>query len=659
MSSTIHDLEREIRRHIKLYDAGTPEIPDRDYDALVEELRELAPQSPVLSTLGTVRTSHVITHRTPMLSLDKCYDDDSLLAWANGVDKASLFIVEPKYDGVSLALHYAKGRLVSAALRGNGIKGDNVINRVGLLVPQSLGNSTLSITIRGEVVLPRKKFEKYAKDFANPRNCIAGVIARKYSGANDPMRDAIFIAHDVVPEFPPKFSTLGGYYGMLETGGITTPRRTFADLPRLIGAREEMATLLAADTTGPEYDGIVIKLNDFQRRTSLGATDHHPRWAMAYKFQGQSGKTVIRHVLWQVSRRGVITPVACVDPVELSGVTVTRATLHNLSQMEGLGLAIEDEVLMTRRGGVIPHVESVTAEGANRRVIDIPKTCPSCESPLERRGGFLYCSKAEDCDEVRIGALVHFMRTCEIDGVGPEVAAALYKNKVVRTPIDFFRMIGKPGSAVELPPRGLGGGVNWSPILGAGVAGNLRSEIAAKLPLPANSVLAAIGINGLGSTLSRKLIKHYGSIPRVLDATEAELASLPGVGEKRAAEVKAGLEANRDLLEMFSEHNIIFGPSDFETAGASKYFAGKKVVFTGRMTDMDRTTAQKFVEEHGGEAPAGVTFDTTYLVVGDSAKEEQKTKREKAAKYAAKGSKIKIITEDEFVSMVAEALKSV
>lgn len=641
---TIHDLEREIRRHIKLYDAGTPEIPDREYDELVEELRELAPQSPALSTLGTVRTSHVVTHRTPMLSLAKCYDDDSLLAWVAGIEKNKfadpLFIVEPKYDGVSLSLTYVRGRLVSAALRGNGLRGDNVINRVGALVPHTLGSAT--IVIRGEVVLPRKKFEKYAKDFANPRNCIAGVIARKYSGANDPMRDAMFIAHDAVPEFHTKFATMGGYYDMLEKGGITVPRRMYVDGEHLVATREAMATLLANDTTGPEYDGIVIKLNDLQRRDALGATDHHPRWAMAYKFQGQSGKTVIRHVLWQVSRRGVITPVACVDPVELSGVTVTRATLHNLSQMEGLGLAIEDEVLMTRRGGVIPHVESVTAEGANRRTIDVPKTCPSCESSVVRRGGFLYCSKAEDCDEVRIASLVHFMRTCEIDGVGPEVASALYKNKAVRTPVDFFRYT-RP----------------WGTIIGEGTAKNLRDQIADKVSaIPPAAILAAIGIDGLGRTLSRKLMHSFGSVTAILDAAPKDFEPVGGISPDRAVKLVKSLAANRDMLEMLADLSVYVDGVPFANAKKG-FFAGKKVVFTGRMTDMDRTTAQKFVEEHGGEAPAGVTFDTTYLVVGDSAKEEQKTKREKAAKYAAKGSKIKIITEDEFVSMVAEALKSV
>lgn len=661
LNQRVADLEELVVKHQKLYDAGTPKLSDAEFDELVVSLRVLDPQNRVLRHLGAPVSNEKLKHSPKMLSLDKCYHDHDLESWRDMMLRTTAdvrFTLQPKYDGVSVSLMYSGGRFVAAALRGDGEEGDVITDRVRDFVPAHLPAGALfgsthrgPLVVRGEVVINKSDFRKLpAGEFANPRNMVAGILNRKTAKGKHALR---FIAFDVYA-----IGTHGGELSYAVYPSTALEKlRTYGFIPAstkivngvdLIDARSSFASSLLSTDVGPEYDGIVIKVDSAITRVALGETSHHPLWAIAYKFQGESGKTFLRHVEWQVSRRGTVTPVAIVEPVELSGVVVQRSTLHNLDQMEALDLHLDDEVLMTRRGGVIPHVESVTKKAKRRIPIEVPTKCPSCASKLRREGGFLYCTKQSSCRSVRVAQITHYARTMDYDGFGAEVVGALYDAGLVRTPVDLYR----PNGPIDAT-------VMWENAVGVGVARNLAKQVLGNTRYFAiDQFLAALGFDGLGHTIGRKILKAFGTVEVALEADVADFQELPGVGLGRATSIVKDLRENRDMIEALLEKVRLMPATEAPVGAVAGPFTGESVVFTGKLTDMEREAARALVRDHGGETPSSVTSSTTMLVIGDQAKEEQRTKREKAEKLIAKGVKLRIITETEFIDMVAVALKS-
>ncbi|MDO8644851.1 MAG: helix-hairpin-helix domain-containing protein [bacterium] len=384
-----------------------------------------------------------------------------------------------------------------------------------------------------------------------------------------------------------------------------------------------------------ETDGVVFKANRIDEQKRLGSTAHHPRHAIAYKFQGDSGTTVLKAVEWSVARTGVITPVGIVEPVELSGATVTRVSLHNYGLMKQKGVRIGAKVLMIRRGGVIPNLESVIEAGKGKE-IGGPKECPSCGAPTEIRDDFLYCTNAKNCRHTKVGELKHFVSVVEMDGFGDKLIERLYDNGFVQDPADFYLLTKEQLLEIER--------------MGEVLATKLIRNIQEKQKLPLDLFLRSLGIRELAKHTSKLLVKEYGSLKNLFKVTEEELAAIHTVGPVIAKEVVEGLKKERGLIEKLLKQvkivgaNLVFAHEKGRSQGSPLH--GKKFLFTGSLLSMDRKEAEKRVEEKGGEVASGVTKDLDYLVVGDGG--GAGSKLDKAKKLQEKGEKVRILSEKEW-----------
>jgi DNA ligase (NAD+) len=640
MTMSIAELERAVRRHQSLYDAGRPEISDAEFDKLVEDLRFKSGESPVLLEIGAKVSGVKVRHSVPMLSLGKVYEMPDLQAWAKPMfERGCSLLVQPKYDGLALALKYVDGRLVRATTRGDGAEGEDVTGAVqfGGVAPLTLnvfmpGDVAGVNEVRGELLMPIETFEEaFSATYANARNLIAGLIGRKTDW--EPLRAARFVAYDLLSTDTqraalPMLSKLG----LLERFGFNVGKFGTAR------NRDELRQLVEREWVTPfEIDGLVAKVEDASTRQLLGSTEHHPRWAIAWKYQGQTGKTTLTGVEWEVSRLATITPVVVMEPVELSGVSITRATLHNVVRFRELGvLRVGSELTVTRRGGVIPHIEGV--RGGEGKVQMAPLNCPACGAPTTTQKTTLRCTRGAYCDGARRERILFWCRTTGMLGIGAETVKALFNIDLVRTPIDLYKL-----DHIGLRRAGLG----------AGESANILEAIAKTRTLSPAVFLQALGIEKLGRTLSRELAAEI----------DWETLDIRHTAAGKRNEVQKELRRHEDLIDgllvhVRLEHTATMIAALTEGSAAWSCFAGKKVVFTGALADMDRMVAQALVTEHGGSTPGTLTKETNILVISDSAiaAGTASGKKKKAEAYRAKGLPIEIISEAEFVKRVAHAL---
>jgi len=631
---SVAELEAEVRRHNRLYfELAQPEIPDSEFDRLVEILREKAPDSLALTELvsDAGATGVKVRHEVPMLSLDKCYEEKAILDWADKFEGKA--IASPKIDGVALSIRYdASGKLVQAATRGDGVEGEQVTANVLTIksIPRKIGalakKGRDGVEVRGEVYMPLSVFRGYKGEFANPRNLAAGAIKQK-----DPKKTAAynlsFFAYDLLGT---DAGTEQEKLRLLSDEGFEELERKVVDRGGMQGAYEYFMS--RREEYDFETDGVVFKADSVSEQERLGSTAHHPRYAIAYKFQGDSGTTTLKDVEWSVSRSGVITPIAIVEPVELSGAMVGRASLHNLSilrQLIGDGLAIGARVVMMRRGGVIPHLESV--EKAGRGKVDIPKKCPSCGSAVEERDDFLYCTKPKSCVSSKVGELEHFVKAVGIDGFGEKLVAQLYENGVVTDPSEFYDLTVDELLRMER--------------MGETLAAKLVRNVDDRRSIPLDVFLQSLGIRELGKHAS-KILAGFGNLGEVMSKTEEELSEIDTIGPVIAHEVVSGLAAKRDLIGKLLKRVDIEAAA---VAGEGK-LGGKSYLFTGKLLAMERGQAQKLVEENGGVAAQSVNRDLDFLVVGDGG--GAGSKLDKAKKLKEKGGKVEVISEKEFLKKI-------
>lgn len=639
-----NELEALIRHHNQAYwEQNAPEISDYAYDKLVEALRVVRPDAAVLSELGerasgpAERRFGSVTHERPMLSLDKCYDDDTLAKWAEKIEGG--YFITPKIDGLACSIRYdASGALQVCATRGDGKVGDDITQNAALLhnIPQQLAkNPGQPIEVRGEVYLSLKRFhEHYADQFANPRNLAAGALKQK-----DPARSAeyglSFFAYDLLGA---QVRTEREKQSLVRAYGFAVPPNEFVsearDLPAAFRRIEEQR-----DNLDYETDGVVIKADDVREHERMGLTAHHPRYAIAYKFQGEGAQTKLRSVEWSVGRSGVITPVAVVDPVFVSGVTVTRASLHNAGYVEKLGLRQDALVELVRRGGVIPHVERVlSAEG---EPIPRPSACPCCQGPTRIEGDFVYCANAAACPDVIRGRVSHFTNVIDVLGFGKKHLTQMVERGMVRAPADLFRLT--LSSLAELER------------MGPTLAQKLLNELAARRRLPLPVFLTALGIDEIGPTVAETVCAVYPTWDALQAATEEDLSNIHGVGPSIAKSLVEGLRTRADEIDdLLREIQLESAPLPVES---DHPISGKSVVFTGKMARMDRKAAQKKVRELGGKTPSGVSRDLDYLVVGDEGSPllgdgKKSTKQVSAEKHIASGASIQLISESEFATII-------
>ena len=652
---SVADLEAAVRYHNwKYWVENAPQISDPEYDVLVEALRARKPDSPVLDAIGEAGAEDAgralpdrekVTHNRPMLSLDKCYSDDDLLKWFDKFEGDA--VVSPKVDGVAASVRYSEsGDMELAATRGSGAVGELITENMRFVgdVPEKLTAGPLEV--RGEIYMPRSVFHRqFAAEFANPRNLTAGAIKQK-----DPTKTGgyqiRFMAYDLeVPadlhlDTEENKATYLTNLGFRPVDSVRTNRERAADVFREIQAHSRDYDY--------DTDGVVYKTNRLDEQARLGATAHHPRYAIAYKFQGESAASILRDVEWSVSRTGAVNPVAIVDPVTLSGASVTRASLHNLSIMEKLGgadgLRLGSKVLMMRRGGVIPHVEEVLDVGDEPVVT--PPSCPSCGGVTFRQEDILQAEHTPSCSATRLGVLQHFVNVIEAKGFGPKLLQQLIDDGMVADAADLFALTVEKLMSLER--------------VGQRLAEKLVRQLDARREIRLDTFLSALGIDELGPVVARTLAGVFPTLDALRAATAEDIAAIHGLGDVIARNVVTGLADRAESTDALLAHVKVSAASQAPGPVEGGPLVGKSFLFTGTLEKMKRKEAQERVRALGGETPSSVVKTLTHLVLGegDLARFQggwRSSKLKKAEKLNAGDATIEIIGEAAFFDLIGES----
>ena len=634
----VRALRKEIRRHDHLYHSvGEPEISDAAYDRLYVRLAELEQAYPELVT-GDSPTQRVgapprsdllsVEHAAPMLSLDSTQEAadvhrfDERMRAATERDEVG-YVLEPKLDGVSIEIVYADGVLLCAVTRGDGRVGEDVtdnirtIRSVPLRLWTGLRAAPSRLAVRGEVLMALSSFEELnqrlveggAKPYANPRNVVAGAIRQLDSGITAERPLDCFV-YDVLEVRGADFDTDASVLGALRDWGFRVPSRI-----RSVRNVEEILAYharYAADRDALDYeiDGIVIKLDDLGARAEIGATSHHPRWALAYKFEPRKEITRVHSIAVQVGRTGALTPVALLLPVEVGGVTVSRASLHNREELVRKDIREGDRVRVQRAGDVIPQVvEVLDGERADRGPpFAMPESCPNCGQPVAVSGPGTYCPNRFGCPAQLRGRVVHFASRHGLDiaGLGAETASVLVDRGLVGELADLFDL-------TETELADLPGFAETS-------AGNLVRAIRERRSTELRRFLFGLGIPGVGRSVAADLAVHFQRLDALIEADPEALAEVPGIGPKMAGEIEAFLRDERtadSVRALFGRMETLTVPPPPE-APAGRW-AGKRFAITGTLSSMRRDRAREIVEAAGGRVTSGVTRGTDVLIVGSRA----------------------------------------
>ena len=657
-------LREAIRYHDhRYYVLADPVVADRAYDALFARLEELEAAFD-LDTAGspTQRVGgqpldelDTVEHVAPMLSIDQGGEAEDAREFDRRVhdrlaetdyDGEIQYHCEPKFDGLSIEIVYEEGVYQRAATRGDGEAGDDVTEQVRTIgaVPQRLrGAHPDYLAVRGEVYMPREAFNEHNRErieageepFANPRNAAAGTLRQLDPSVTAERPLSIFFF--AVLEASTEFDSQARMYERFPEWGlrVSDEVKLVGDIDAAIDYRDHL--LDSRDELNYEIDGAVLKVNDRAACDLLGATSYAPRWAFAYKFPARKEVTRLRDVVVQVGRTGRLTPVALLDPVEVGGVTVSRASLHNPAEIERLGVALGDEVRIERAGDVIPQVVEVTehAEGEAER-FEFPETCPVCGASVERDGPMAFCPAGLACPAQQEQAVIHYASRAglDIEGFGEERVQQLLDAGLLETLPDIYEL-----DAAELAEKD-----GW----GQKSAENLLAEVddAREPPLP--DFLAALGIPDVGSTTAAALAREFGTFEALRDAAESgdtdALQAVDDVGPTVAESVVAFFdsEATREVVDRLLEH---VDPQPVETTGGDA-LDGLTFVFTGSLDEFTRSEAQDLVERHGASATSSVSGNTDYLVAGDN---PGQTKRDDADSEG-----VPILDESEFLALLDE-----
>ncbi len=637
------DLRTTLRHHEYQYHVlDNPEVPDAEYDRLMSELRELEAANPTLITpdsptqrvgAAPLTAFTQVRHEVPMLSLDNVFDEDSFRAFAKRVNDrlkstAQLtYCCELKLDGLAVSLLYEDGVLVRASTRGDGTTGENITTNVRTIraIPLKLhgDNIPARIEVRGEVFLPQAGFEKINEDarrtggkvFANPRNAAAGSLRQL-----DPK---------ITAKRPLTFFCYG--WGVVEGGTLPDTHMgrlqqfkawglPISDRIRLCNSAEEVLAFYHQveeyrPQLGFDIDGVVIKVNDLALQEELGFVARAPRWAVAFKFAAQEQMTFVRDVEFQVGRTGAITPVARLEPVQVAGVLVSNATLHNADEIDRLGLRIGDKVIVRRAGDVIPQVVGVvmSERPEDTREIVFPGHCPVCDSEVERVEGeaVARCTGGLICGAQRKEALKHFVsrRALDVDGMGDKIIDQLVEKEYVHTPADLFKLT--PGILTGLDR------------MGPKSAQNLADALEKAKETTFARFLYALGIREVGEATAAGLAAHFGTLEALMSADVEALQKVPDVGVVVAAHTFNFFEeeSNREVIRALTEEQGVHWPAPvvINAEEIDSPFAGKTVVLTGSLSQMSRDDAKARLVALGAKVSGSVSKKTDLVVAGEAA----------------------------------------
>jgi DNA ligase (NAD+) len=657
----IEALRAELRRHGHLYYVeARPEVDDEEYDRLFGRLQAIEEAYPDLVTLDSP-TQRVgaepqsefesVAHTSPMLSLDSTKDPDEVRRFDERMRKALggdvEYLLEPKLDGASIELVYENGVLDRAVTRGNGRVGERVTANLRTVrsVPLRLRTETRPapelLAVRGEVIMYLSQFELLNQSmlarglptYVNPRNSAAGSI-RQLDSRLTAQRPLEVLAYDIL--------LVKGVSFERDRDGVQALRDWGFKLPERVETASTPEELLAyhgrydadRDDLDYEIDGVVIKVDRLGDRDEVGETSHHPRWALAFKFEPRKEVTRIERIEVSVGRTGVLTPVALMQPVLVGGVTVSRASLHNREEVARKDVREGDLVLIQRAGDVIPQVvERVEEEGFERQpAFQMPEDCPACGAPVYEEGPRTICPNRLACSAQLKGSIVHLgSRTgLDIEGLGEETASLLVDAGLVTELADLFEL----GTEDLLPLEGFA----------EKSASNLAAAIQVKKHADLARFLYGLGIPEVGATVARDLAVHLRDIHRILDATDEELVAIDGVGPIMSEKIRSfvGDPNNRAHIEAILAKGMDLVPPE---EGGGGGLAGTKWVFTGGLESMSRGEAKKLVEGAGGRVVSSVSKATDYVVVGV----DPGSKHDKAVSLG-----LRILTEDEFRAVLAE-----
>jgi DNA ligase (NAD+) len=654
-------LRTELREHNhRYYVLDSPIISDFEFDQKLKQLQELEakhpefydPNSPTLRVGGSVtKNFETVTHDFRMYSLSNSYSGEELNEWLERIQKmvdgAIEFTCELKYDGASINLTYENGELLRAVTRGDGYQGDDVTANVKTIrsVPLKLnGNYPQRFDVRGEIILPFDGFAKMNEErieqgedpYRNPRNTASGSLKLQDSSevAQRPLDCLAYSLKSNSQPVATQFESLE----LLREWGFKVPQAAI-----LAKSLEEVKEFIEywdkhRHDLPYETDGVVIKVNSFYQQDELGYTAKAPRWAIAYKFKAEQASTILREVTYQVGRTGAITPVANLEPVDLAGTIVKRASLHNADQIEKLDLRLGDTVFVEKGGEIIPKITGVDLEqrAENSIPIEYLKHCPECGTELVRNEGEAqhYCLNAEGCPPQVIGRIQHYIsrKAMDIEGLGGETVALLVRNGLIRNYADLYDL-----SIDQITPLER---------MAEKSAQNLIDGIEQSKNIPFERVLFALGIRHVGETVARKLAKHYKSIENLAQVSEEDLVEVDEIGIIIAHSVRRFFdsEKNKSIIERLKNYGVQLEIDSETLENQTDKLDGRSFVVSGVFVKVSRNELKKLIEDNGGKVSGSISKKTGYVVAGDNMGPSKKLKAESLG--------VPIISEDEFLLMI-------
>lgn len=657
----ILSLVHELKEHnYKYYVLAQPTISDKEFDKNLKELDKLEkahpefllPDSPTQRIGGAItKDFESFTHIRPMQSLGNSYSQEDIADFDRQVregvgDHPYTYILEHKFDGVSLSVHYENGILVRGVTRGDGVQGDDITENVKTIgsVPLKLRGDSwpANLEVRGEVVMPLASFaalneRRETEGLAllmNPRNTTSGTLKMRDSSVVA-TRDLVYYAYFLAMDGK-TVSTDGEAMKLLEEWGFRSSRasKIASNLEEVIMYLDEWEA--KRKTLPYEIDGIVLKVNELQFREEMGSTAKAPKWAMAYKYKAEAAVTKLESVSYQVGRTGKVTPVANLTPVLLAGTTVKRASLYNADEIDRLDLHECDTVAVEKGGEIIPKITQVFSDkripGAEK--VTFPEICPDCGTALEREEGDVnhYCTNVDGCPPQIKGRILHFAsrRALDIDGLGTEIVTQLVDEQLIRNYADLYDLTFEKVVTLE----------RFAELS----AKNLMEGIEASKAIPFPRVLFGLGIRHVGETVAKKLAKHYESIHFLMEATEEELVSISDIGGRIAKSITEFFEEEEHKLwvKRLQQAGLMLELTEKTTT--TDQLNGKSFVISGVFNTYGRDDLKSIVERMGGEIKSSVSSKTTYLLAGDSAGPSKIQKAEKLG--------VTVISEQDFINMI-------
>ncbi|MDO5970200.1 NAD-dependent DNA ligase LigA [Flavivirga aquimarina] len=662
IQNKIDELRTELRTHnYNYYVLDAPTISDYEFDIKLKELQELEAKhpeffdanSPTQRVGGTItKNFDTIPHEHRMYSLDNSYSKEDLQDWETRIKKLVdgdiQYTCELKYDGASISLTYENGILARAVTRGDGFQGDNVTANIKTIksVPLQLkGNDyPAKFDIRGEIILPFDGFNKMNEErieigeepYRNPRNTASGSLKLQDSAevAKRPLECLLYNITGSSLNIETQIESLE----KARAWGFKVPNAA-----KLANSIDEVLEFVdywndKRHDLPYETDGVVIKVNNLQQQEELGYTAKAPRWAMAYKFKAEQVSTKLNSITYQVGRTGAITPVANLEPVELAGTTVKRASLHNADQIEKLDIRVGDEVYVEKGGEIIPKILGVDL--SKRHNLSEPTQyithCPECQTELERQEGEAqhYCTNYNGCKPQIIGRIQHYIsrKAMDIEGLGGETVVLLVNEGLISNYSDLYELTKEEVIPLER--------------MAEKSADNLIQGIELSKNIPFERVLFALGIRYVGETVAKKLAKHYKNIDAIACATEEDLVNVDEIGIKIAESVSAffNLEVNLHIVNRLRQFGVQLELSAEQLIGQTSILEGDIIVVSGVFESVSRNELKKLIEDNGGKLSSSISSKTSYVVAGSNM---GPSKKEKADKLG-----VTLMSEHEFLQKI-------